>query len=65
MNVDEVLFVGDTPPADIDGPQALGMRTALVSTGNWHGAVGDLKASPDLVLDSVEDLPARLSVRTK
>ena len=56
----EMLFVGDTPVADIDGPAKMGMRTALVRGGNWSGDLEELRTKPDLVLDSVNDLPVLL-----
>lgn len=52
----EVLFVGDTPTADVAGPARAGMRTALVRTGNWRGDRAALPHPPDLILDSVDDL---------
>jgi len=53
----DILFVGDTPQADVDGPARAGMRTALVRTGNWTGETADLKHAPDLILDSIHQLP--------
>jgi len=54
----DVLFVGDTPRADVDGPAGCGMRTALVRTGNWDGNVDALGRKPDLIVDSIHELPA-------
>lgn len=51
-----VLFVGDTPTADVAGPAQAGMKTALVRTGNWRGDRAALPHPPDLILDSVDDL---------
>lgn len=54
----DVLFVGDTPRADVDGPAGCGMHTALVRTGNWDGNVGALGRNPDLIVDSIHELTA-------
>jgi HAD superfamily hydrolase (TIGR01549 family) len=54
----DFVFVGDTPAADIAGPAQQGMRTVLVRTGNWTGDASKLEPAPDLIVDSVHDLPA-------
>jgi putative hydrolase of the HAD superfamily len=54
----DLLFVGDTPYADIDGPARVGMKTALVRTGSWGGDTAELAHPPDLIVDSIHDLPA-------
>ena len=51
-----VLFIGDTPVADIDGSYEYGFKTALVRTGNWTGDTGALTHRPDAILDSAADL---------
>ncbi len=61
LEAGEVLFVGDTPGADVDGPGAFGMRTVLVRSGRWRGDVADLDRTPDLILDSIDDLPRHLT----
>ena len=53
---EQVLFVGDTPDADIDGSRAHGFRTALVRTGHWDGAPEAITCSPDVILDSIDSL---------
>lgn len=58
----EVLLVGDDVEADVGGAQAAGLRAALVRTGKFRDDV--LRASgvrPDLILDSVADLPGWLA----
>jgi FMN phosphatase YigB (HAD superfamily) len=61
VDTSSVLFVGDTPVADVDGPGRQGMRTALVRTGRWGGDRGVLRHIPDVILDSVNDLPGVLA----
>jgi HAD superfamily hydrolase (TIGR01458 family) len=53
----QVLMIGDDVVTDVGGAQAAGLWGALVKTGKWEPA--DLKRSirPDLVLDSMADLP--------
>jgi len=58
----EVLFIGDTPVPDVDGPAGHGLHTALVRTGRWDGSPGGLNHQPDLVLDSISCLPAALGL---
>lgn len=60
LTAERVLFIGDTPIADIDGPHEQGFKTALVRTGNWTGDTGALAHEPDIILDSVTDLPRLL-----
>jgi phospholysine phosphohistidine inorganic pyrophosphate phosphatase len=53
----EVLMVGDDIHADIAGAQAAGLKGALVRTGKFRPADLEGTERPDLVLDSVADLP--------
>jgi HAD superfamily hydrolase (TIGR01458 family) len=53
-------MVGDDVDADIGGAAALGMRTILVRTGKFRDDAGAWSVSPDVVLDSIADLPAFL-----
>lgn len=59
--VDQIVFVGDTPAADIDGPARCGMLTALVKTGNASGDLDELSTPPTFICDSIHDLPNLLS----
>ncbi|MBN1513885.1 MAG: HAD family hydrolase [Phycisphaerae bacterium] len=53
----KVLFVGDTPEADVVGPNRAGMRTALVGS-----AVVPADVQPDLQVAAVPDLLSYLEV---
>ncbi len=53
-------MVGDDVDADIGGAVALGMHTILVRTGKFRDDAGAWSAQPDVVLDSIADLPAFL-----
>ncbi len=51
-------MVGDDLEADIAGAQRLGMRTVLVRTGKFRpGDLDRSRVAPDVVLNSVADLP--------
>lgn len=57
----EVLMVGDDLWGDIEGAQRAGLRTCLVRTGKYRPEVFAASGiQPDLVVDSVADLPAHL-----
>jgi phospholysine phosphohistidine inorganic pyrophosphate phosphatase len=53
----EVLMVGDDMHADVGGAMAAGLRGALVRTGKFRAADLDGERRPDVVLNSVRDLP--------
>lgn len=56
---DECLMVGDDIRSDIGGAREAGFRTALVRTGKFQPETVDRSGiQPDLILDSVADLPA-------
>lgn len=55
------LLVGDDVISDIAGAQSAGIRGALVQTGKYREAlVAKSGVTPDLLLPSVAELPARL-----
>ncbi len=59
----EILVVGDSPENDVAGAVAAGLRTALVRTGRGRAAdPARLDPRPELVLDSVADLPTALGL---
>jgi HAD superfamily hydrolase (TIGR01458 family) len=53
----EVLMVGDDVHADVGGAQSAGLRGALVRTGKFRPSDLESDLRPDVVLDSVADLP--------
>lgn len=54
-------MVGDDLEDDIGGAKRVGLRTALVRTGKFRpDALAASSAPPDVVLDSIADLPAWL-----
>jgi HAD superfamily hydrolase (TIGR01458 family) len=59
-----VAMVGDDVVNDVEGAQAAGMTGVLVRTGKFEErALDGLSRPPDLVLDSIADLPAALEGR--
>lgn len=61
---DEVAMVGDDVVSDVAGAQDAGMSGILVRTGKFEPRDLDgLARPPDLVLDSIADLPAALGGR--
>ena len=56
---EQILFVGDSPEADICGAQAVGMTTAWLHRGaTWPAEITDVR--PDYALSSLATLPALL-----
>ena len=55
---EEILMIGDDIDIDVGGAQRAGLRGALVRTGKFRD--GDLNRAvrPDVVLDSIAELPA-------
>jgi HAD superfamily hydrolase (TIGR01458 family) len=53
----ETLMIGDDIRADVGGAIAAGLRGALVRTGKFRISDLDSDIKPDVVLDSVADLP--------
>jgi HAD superfamily hydrolase (TIGR01458 family) len=54
----QVLMIGDDIDSDIGGAQQAGIKAALVRTGKYRAAYAEASSiKPDLVLDSVADLP--------
>jgi len=56
-------MVGDDIRADIAGAQAAGLKGILVRTGKFRPVDLELGIEPDLVIDSIVDLPGILSRR--
>ena len=62
LKSEETVMVGDTMETDILGGVGLSYRTILVlSGGTRREQIGDFAYGPDLVLDSVADIPEDLS----
>lgn len=59
----QILMVGDDIEADIGGAHAAGLQTALVKTGKFRPADLDHAIRPEIVFDSVADLPQWWSSR--
>ena len=54
----QVLMVGDDIDSDVGGAQRSGLRSALVKTGKYRaGYAASSRIKPDVLLDSVADLP--------
>lgn len=64
LNASQVLMVGDDIDSDIGGAQNAGLLGALVRTGKYRQAYAEASAiCPDVVVDSIADLPALLTQR--
>lgn len=59
LATDEVLMIGDDIRTDIGGAQAAGLKAALVRTGKFREADLEEGIRPDMLLDSIADLPSR------
>jgi len=59
LPTEEVLMIGDGIETDVAGAQNAGLKGALVRTGKFRESdlAGDV--SPDMVMDSIADLPGR------
>ena len=63
LSAAEVLVVGDDAETDGRGGADAGCLTAVVRTGKFSaGALARAGLEPDLLLDSVADLPGRLGL---
>lgn len=59
---ESAAIVGDDIESDIGGGQAAGLQGILVRTGKFReSALADAAVRPDLVIDSIAELPAKLS----
>jgi phospholysine phosphohistidine inorganic pyrophosphate phosphatase len=57
MPAAELLMIGDDIRGDVEGAKKAGLRAALVKTGKFQAQDLRRPLQPDLVLDSVADLP--------
>lgn len=58
LSTSQVLMIGDDIDSDIGGAQQAGIKSVLVRTGKYRQAYADASnIKPDLLLDSIADLP--------
>ena len=58
LSANQVLMIGDDIDSDIGGAQQVGIKSVLVCTGKYRQAYADASnIKPDLLLDSIADLP--------
>lgn len=63
LAANEVAMVGDDIDSDVGGAQQAGLAGILVRTGKYRQAYAEASAvKPDLVLDSMQDLPRALGL---
>jgi len=61
VQASEVIMIGDDLKADIEGAAAAGLQTLFVRTGkDKNSLLKDLPKKPDIVMDSIAELPAYL-----
>ena len=61
LQPNEVAMIGDDIDSDVGGAQQAGLKGILVKTGKYRPAYAQASAvKPDLVLDSIKDLPDAL-----
>lgn len=66
LSPNEVLMIGDDIEVDIAGAQQLKIKTALVKTGKYReDYVNKLDIIPDMVFDSIAELPEFLQKEVK
>jgi len=53
----ETMMIGDDVMGDVQGAQRVGIRGALVKTGKFRPKDLEVDPSPDVVFDSISDLP--------
>lgn len=63
LQANQAAMIGDDIDADVGGAQQAGLQGILVKTGKYRKNYVDLSAiTPDLILDSVADLPNALKI---
>ena len=60
LDPSEVLFVGDTPREDVEGPHRVGMRTVWISKG--AAALPEGIPQPDYIIGDLAELPSILEL---
>lgn len=65
VSASEALMVGDDIDSDVGGAQQLGITGCLVKTGKFRQAYfAQSQVKPDLVLDTIADLPHYLTTKS-
>ncbi|HEY9267933.1 MAG TPA: TIGR01458 family HAD-type hydrolase [Methylotenera sp.] len=63
LQANQAAMIGDDIDADIGGAQQAGLQGILVKTGKYRKSYADISAiTPDLMIDSVADLPKALNL---
>ena len=62
LDAREVAMVGDDAQIDVAGAQKAGLRGVQVKTGKYRAGISARSTEPDLVLDSVAELPEELGI---
>jgi HAD superfamily hydrolase (TIGR01458 family) len=63
LQANQAAMIGDDIDADIGGAQQAGLQGILVKTGKYRKSYADLSAiTPDLIIDSVAELPIALNI---
>ena len=57
VRANETLMIGDDIRGDIEGAQKAGIKAALVKTGKFRASDLTMGINPDVILNSVNDLP--------
>ncbi len=61
LSPDEVAIIGDDIDVDVGGGQQVGLKGILVKTGKYRQSYAEVSAvKPDLIIDSIMDLPSAL-----
>jgi phospholysine phosphohistidine inorganic pyrophosphate phosphatase len=58
LNPQELLMIGDDIRGDVEGAQQTGLKAALVKTGKFRPEDLECGIQPDVILESVAELPA-------
>ena len=57
VNASQTLMIGDDIRGDIEGAQQAGLRAALVKTGKFRDSDLNLGIRPEVILETVCELP--------
>jgi HAD superfamily hydrolase (TIGR01458 family) len=64
LDAENVVMIGDDIDVDIGGAQLAGMKAVLVRTGKFRQAYAEASPIiPDVIVDSIADLPKLLALR--